>query len=266
MENNVIKTTIFKCIPKEIKMMTTINGENIIIPHNKNKFLGSLYEYNNRYRVKIEISDKSYYIDEAIRIFKSFDNIEDANNFMEKKCSELGLFKNKMIDCGNHIKMQLPKNKFTLVDKDDFYLVDKHIWHCQQSYNSDNHPYVRNTDGIALHNFVMNFVPNDKMTIDHINNDTLDNRRSNLRISNKTIQAINKKINSSNKSGITGVYHQKKGNRESWNSKWTDDKCKVHHKSFSCNLYGHEEAFLKARKSREEGIKNVKNYVDSLML
>lgn len=43
------------------------------------------------------------------------------------------------------------------------------------------------------------------LTVDHINRDTLDNRLSNLRICNQTIQGINRGLSNKNKSGYKNI-------------------------------------------------------------
>ena len=50
--------------------------------------------------------------------------------------------------------------------------------------------------------------------VDHINRNKLDNRRCNLRIATPQMNAINQGVNSRNKSGVKGVYFNKK------NGKW----------------------------------------------
>lgn len=47
---------------------------------------------------------------------------------------------------------------------------------------------------------------------DHINRDTLDNRKNNLRIADKSLNAINVGIRTSNTSGVTGVSWNKNAN------------------------------------------------------
>jgi hypothetical protein len=66
---------------------------------------------------------------------------------------------------------------------------------------------VRNAKSIhiVLHRLVMGCVPNDGVIIDHINMNTLDNRKSNLRISSKSLNSANRDKPSTNTSGYKGV-------------------------------------------------------------
>ena len=58
---------------------------------------------------------------------------------------------------------------------------------------------------LSLHRFLMNLDQNDKRVVDHINGDTTDNRRDNLRICTVTENVHNSKTKSTNKTGIPGV-------------------------------------------------------------
>lgn len=71
-------------------------------------------------------------------------------------------------------KIQLSKTKYTIIDDEDYDRVSRYNW----SYNSG---YARCLSrNIYLHRLILN-PPNDKQ-IDHINHNTLDNRKNNLRI------------------------------------------------------------------------------------
>lgn len=88
-----------------------------------------------------------------------------------------------------------------------------------------------------LHRFLMNCPEN--MEIDHINHDTLDNRKSNLKICTRFENQQNLR---SNKSGVVGVHFH---NRGYWVAKITKNK-KVYQKDFKTK----EEA-IKQRKEWE---------------
>lgn len=74
-----------------------------------------------------------------------------------------------------------------LIDTEDFNKVKDSKWvlnHCG---------YARNGNKGLMHRLIMNCVKNDGKIIDHINQNKLDNRKSNLRITNKTTNRINSK-------------------------------------------------------------------------
>lgn len=113
----------------------------------------------------------------------------------------------------------LDKNKIekarAYIDIEDFERVSKYQWYFDR--------YVRNWKIGSLHRFIVN-CPNDKV-VDHINGNSLDNRRENLRITDIRHNSINKKVMGNSKSGITGVTWNK------YHKKWrativVDGKCK----------------------------------------
>lgn len=99
------------------------------------------------------------------------------------------------------------------VDKEDLYkILMVGRWHATQNkywknagYYMCNRPHKKPC--IKMHRFIMN-CPRDKV-VDHINHDTLDNRKQNLRI---ITQFENNQNQQNNKSGITGVFQRNRKN------------------------------------------------------
>lgn len=114
-------------------------------------------------------------------------------------------------------KIKLTKGYVALVDNEDFESVSKIKWSViiQSSGRCEamgNIGYGRkNTDPIRMHTLIMN--PPKGMTIDHINHNALDNRKSNLRICTNRQNNRNKKAPSNNTSGFKGVVWHKGGNK-----------------------------------------------------
>lgn len=104
--------------------------------------------------------------------------------------------------------IKLNNNKVVKVDDDDFKELSLFHW-----YAPDNNGYYRARadfwkDGkkksISMSRFITNCSKG--MVVDHINGDTLDNRRSNLRVCTHSENMRNRRILSkNNKTGYKGV-------------------------------------------------------------
>lgn len=98
-----------------------------------------------------------------------------------------------------------------IVDLDDYERVSPRYW---GNYNSGNGEYIENHEGgkrMPLHRFIMNAEKGE--VIDHINHDTTDNRKVNLRKVTMMQNSINRKRRSDNTSGYTGVFQKRDSTR-----------------------------------------------------
>jgi len=97
-------------------------------------------------------------------------------------------------------KLQLTKGLYTLLDKADFDNVSAFSW-CANRKTSGKIHYeyaVRNIYPessykpklVYLHRYIFGEIPKG-MVVDHINGDTLDNRRRNLRITTRAVNRSN---------------------------------------------------------------------------
>ncbi len=98
--------------------------------------------------------------------------------------------------------------KYAIIDDADEDLLSPFKWW------ADIYGYViYKKDGcktISMHRLIMQPAPG--YVVDHINGDTLDNRRSNLRICSRAKNSQNRAMNSNNASGYKGVtFHKKTG-------------------------------------------------------
>lgn len=88
------------------------------------------------------------------------------------------------------------------IDKGNYDNVSRHVW-CLAGggYVSGN---VAKDKLQVLHLFLLGPAPKGLLW-DHENRDILDNRRQNLRIVTRAINAVNTGLRATNKSGVTGV-------------------------------------------------------------
>lgn len=138
-----------------------------------------------------------------------------------------------------------------IIDIEDVEKIKNHSWYIKEGVNQ----YVAakiNNKTIKLHRFLLN-ITDRKNIVDHIDGNTFNNRKSNLRITNHCNNNLNCKFSKNNSSGRTGVYKIKgrNGRSDAWvaeGRKENKDK-KI---SFSIDKYGNEEAFKLACEAREK--------------
>lgn len=107
---------------------------------------------------------------------------------------------NQYIDKGDYYEVITRKNEVILIDKDDYELCKKHYW----SINSQGYPIsVINRKHKRLHLYLMEKPQG--MVIDHINGNTKDNRRGNLRVCTPKENSRNTSASKNNKTGYLGI-------------------------------------------------------------
>lgn len=85
--------------------------------------------------------------------------------------------------------------KTFLIDDEDFENVSKYKWNCVRERGFVEKFYVKGTveSGLVfLHRFLLGLKVGNPLVVDHINGDGLDNRRSNLRVVNKSQNGFNR--------------------------------------------------------------------------
>jgi hypothetical protein len=100
-------------------------------------------------------------------------------------------------------------NSCFMFDLDDFEIIKNSTW-----FESDQgYVLTRDKTGrfIRLHRYVMGLGENDSPIIDHINRNKMDNRKCNLRITNKQLNGINRGCNINNRIGHKGIQQCKNG-------------------------------------------------------
>jgi len=111
-------------------------------------------------------------------------------------------------------KIPLTPEGYALVDDADFIELSKWAWH-RETRGSGGLYYARRGSYYygkvkkpkAMHRYLMDASKGE--IVDHINGDTLDNRRSNLRICTVKQNAYNRAKYKNNSSGVKGVHRHK---------------------------------------------------------
>jgi hypothetical protein len=107
------------------------------------------------------------------------------------------------VDQGNRTAhVPLPDGRHVLIDTSSIALVRGRCW------SVETHGYARARLGdrtVQMHRLIMNVTLGDKVIVDHINGDRLDNRRSNLRIATVAQNSRNTRLSRLNSSGYKGV-------------------------------------------------------------
>lgn len=132
-------------------------------------------------------------------------------------------------------------NKYALIDDCDFESVSKFKWHLDRGRNGRKADYAwRSESGgkkFYMHREIMGATT--EQTIDHISNNKLDNRRSNLRFCTRSENQFNKGLSKNNTSGFKGVCFKKR------EGKWSA-KIASNHKRYDLGLFNTAEDAARA--------------------
>lgn len=120
-------------------------------------------------------------------------------------------YRKKYLFCGNkynkvddYYEVECFDGQTFLISEEDLQYIIDYTWHI------DKNKYVitKLSSGrvVKLHRMILGILDNSEYEVDHINRITTDNRRSNLRLSDRSLNCFNRGVSSSNSSGVTGVY------------------------------------------------------------
>jgi len=103
-----------------------------------------------------------------------------------------------------------------LIDDEDYERVCKIKWHIKDKKKAEKGQYYfcytdrkNGRKTLYLHRYIMNCDKYNGKDVDHINGDRLDNRKSNLRICQHSLNTFNQLKSSRNKTGYKGVHVNK---------------------------------------------------------
>lgn len=114
--------------------------------------------------------------------------------------------------------IKLTKNKETLVDDEDFEMLNKFKWYADKAYGTYYAArYIRSTTSkkgwtsLRMHRAIMG--KNKGKEIDHIDGDGLNNKKSNLRVCSHAENMKNRGKQKDNSTGFKGVWYNKRNNK-----------------------------------------------------
>lgn len=123
----------------------------------------------------------------------------------------------KDIPSGPVMEIKLSRGKVALVDAEDYGHLSQRKWYWNGHYAVRNSDYVKgmgrtpHRKTVYMHCVILG-VPPDKKG-DHIDGNTLDNRRKNLRLATAAQNAYNHGLLRNNKSGYAGVSKEHPGDK-----------------------------------------------------
>lgn len=132
-------------------------------------------------------------------------------------------------------------------DKEDYNLIKDYCWNYHDGYVTSKDQKTNKI--IWLHRLVMR-INDPSIVVDHKRHakrkeNQIDNRKSNLRITDNQGNSMNRHLSSANTSGVTGVYYKKD------NGKWYA-QLGYKGKNYFKGYFNTKEEAIKARKELEE--------------
>ena len=114
-------------------------------------------------------------------------------------------------------EIQLTQGKVALVDDEDFEYLSQWKWYANKSSGNYYAITTKLVNGVffnyklLMHRVIMNEPY--KLSVDHINHNTLDNRKCNLRVCTHAENMYNNKLSKNNTTGFKGVRFNKNSNK-----------------------------------------------------
>jgi len=106
-------------------------------------------------------------------------------------------------------KISLTQGQFALVDDEDYIFINQFKWHAKKQNKQNNYYAIRNVykDGKWVKEYMHSVISKTPkgLVCDHINHDTLDNQKANLRNCTVAENLYNRKSRIGSKSKYVGV-------------------------------------------------------------
>lgn len=100
-------------------------------------------------------------------------------------------------------------DELVIVDQEDLKLLDNYKWYLAHGYVSRQLNINGKQYQQRLHREILGIEPYEKVQVDHINGNKLDNRRKNLRVCKRIENIRNRGVFKNNKIGLKGVSFKK---------------------------------------------------------
>jgi hypothetical protein len=246
---------------KDDELFTDVTTKGVkIMPSNIKKYTGSIFCRTDRKRNwESRISSNGY------KKSKCHATEEEAEaHLKEVNIRENLPIKNIIYEYNGQYYCTLTQKKLMLFSYENIDSVNSYFWGLSNTVklNSRNKPYavayVKSDKKKRL--FHQLIFPDKKgETVDHINRNSLDDCRENLRPASRQLQNINQDIKSNNTSGVKGVSYNKQN--KAWCATWVDENGS-HLKSFSISK--HDDAKQEATAFRENIERTVPLYKEAL--
>jgi hypothetical protein len=138
------------------------------------------------------------------------------------------------------MRIELTQSKFAVIDDADFELIQKRKWYFHKGYalSSGKRNGAKKRDAPTYMHRLINKTP-DGIETDHIDRDTLNNRRLNLRSVTTAQNQMNKKSQINSTSKYKGVFWDKQSNK--WKAQIYKDG-----KKYSLGFFPSEDDAAKA--------------------
>lgn len=103
---------------------------------------------------------------------------------------------------------------YAQVDAEDYDRMIKYNWHLSSHGYAETKVRVDGKEKtVGMHRLIMNVPIGDARRVDHMNSDTLDNRKLNLRVCTKQQNEFNRKKNANNPAKYKGLTWMKSANK-----------------------------------------------------